>query len=109
MRLTTIASSMRQQLEATSKGFVSRALFGGLVIVYERRHQTWRLAIGREASPPSKTETEVIARDFDVPAGIEWNWATRSPKRKGRAPQWRIAECTWIEQETSHASDSDCE
>lgn len=116
MGLETIAHEMHQKLDSVEKGFVSRALFGGLVIVYERRHTWWRLAIGREKGPPSKTETDVIARDFGVPAGVEWSWLVKPRKTKQRNGQtssrgilvWHVAEAVWIERELSDENDCDC-
>lgn len=99
MQLTTIAQTMRAELDAVEKGAVKRQLFGGLVIVYERRAQQWRLAIGRLGSPPSKTEAEVIGAAFAVPAGIEWSWTER--KQPAKKLTYRVAECEWIESEVT--------
>lgn len=106
MSLATIAQNMRRQLVDVERGYVSRTLFGGLVIVYERRGATWRLAIGREASPPSKTEAVTVARSFGAPVGIEWSWTTKKRKPRGA---WHVAECTWIERGSEHENDSDSE
>lgn len=107
MSLVAIAQEMRRRLDSTDKGCISRSLFGGLVIVYERRHRSWRLAIGRETSPPSKAETETIAKSFGVPVGTEWSWSVKKRKPRGT---WQIAECTWLEREnTNDQSDRSCE
>ena len=96
MGLVAIAQEMRSRLAGVEKGHVVRHLFGGLMLVLERRGRTWRLAIGRTASPPSKTEAGVVARDFGLPDGIEWNWTTKKNTKK--KVTYQVAECTWIEQ-----------
>lgn len=96
MGLVAIAREMRARLAKVEKGHVVRHLFGGLMLVLERRGRTWRLAIGRTASPPSRTEADVVARDFGLPPAIQWSWTTkRNTKRK---LTYQVAECTWIEQ-----------
>lgn len=103
MGLVAIAEEMKQRLANVEKGHVVRHLFGGLMLVLERRGERWRLAIGRTASPPSKTEAGIVARDFGLPDGIEWSWTTK--KNAARKLTYQVAECTWIEQqvEGSHA------
>lgn len=97
MGLVAIAEEMKQRLANVEKGHVVRHLFGGLMLVLERRGERWRLAIGRTASPPSKTEAGVVARDFGLPDGIEWSWTTR--KNTKRKLTYQVAEVTWIEQQ----------
>lgn len=93
--LDGIAQGMRTQLDKVEKGALSRALFGGLVLVYERNGSAWRLAIGRTGTPPSKTEARVIGDAFGLPAGVEWQWIQR--KNAKRRLVYQVAECTWIE------------
>ena len=93
MKLDGIAAGMRAQLGAVEKGWVQRALFGGLVLVLEKRGRTWRLAIGRSGAPPSKTETEVVGKAFGLPPAIEWSWAQRKRKKL----VYQVAECVWEE------------
>lgn len=95
-QLAALAQDMRRQLEQVEKGAVTRTLFGGLVIVYERRGRDWRLAIGRIGAPPSKTEAEVVGAAFVVPPGVEWTWTERRTKKR---LTYRVAECVWIETE----------
>ncbi len=96
MGLVAIATEMRRRLADVEKGHVSRQLFGGLMLVLERRGRTWRLAIGRTKTPPSKQETAVVARDFGLPPAIEWSWTTR--KNKKSKLTYQVAECQWIEE-----------
>lgn len=96
MGLVAIAEEMKRRLAEVEKGHVVRHLFGGLMLVLERRGRTWRLAIGRIKAPPSKTEAEVIARDFGLPDGIKWNWATR--KNTKHKLTYQVAECRWVEE-----------
>lgn len=93
--LDQIAEQMRNQLASVQKGYVNRVLFGGLIIVLERRETTWRLAIGRQGSAPSRTEAEITGRAFAVPAGIEWSWCKRTNRKKRIT--YQVAECTWVE------------
>ena len=95
--LTNVGKDMKGKLANVEKGYVSRALFGGLVVVLERRGTQWRLAIGRTRSAPSITEVEVIERDFGLPVGVQWSWASR-PNRKKKIT-YQVAETTWIEVE----------
>lgn len=92
--LERIASEMKSQLLAVDKGWTRKALFGGLTLVLERNGRTWRLALGRIGSAPSKTEAETCAEAFRLPAGIEWSWG----QRKRKKVMYQIAECTWIEE-----------
>jgi hypothetical protein len=102
-----IAQGMRKQLTPVETGYVNRVLFGGLVLVLERRGVQWRLAIGRETAPPGKRETEVVATAFGVPPGVEWSWSFKPKKRtKGH---WQVAECSWIDRETCHENNCDSE
>jgi hypothetical protein len=96
MGLVAIAQEMKRRLAEVEKGHVVRHLFGGLMLVLERRGRTWRLAIGRIASPPSRTETAVVARDFGLPDVIEWSWTTR--KNTKHKLTYQVAECQWIEE-----------
>lgn len=97
MGLVAIAEEMRRRLANVEKGHVSRQLFGGLMLVLERRGRTWRLAIGRTKAPPSKQEAALVARDFGLPSAIEWSWTTR--KNTKHKLTYQVAECTWIEQQ----------
>lgn len=94
--LEQIAGNMRAQLAGVDKGWVQRALFGGLTIVLERNGRTWRLALGRIGAVPSATEAEVCAGAFGLPASIEWSWT----RRKKYKVTYQVAECVWIESET---------
>lgn len=96
MGLVAIAEEMKKRLAGVEKGYVSRQLFGGLMLVLERRGRTWRLAIGRTKAPPSKQEAALVARDFGLPPAIEWSWTTR--KNKKHQLTYQVAECTWIEE-----------
>lgn len=93
--LGRIGQELRERLMPVEKGYLRRALFGGLEVAMERRGDQWRVAIARVGRPPSQTEAEVIARDFQIPAGIEWAW-TIKPNRKLRVT-YHVAEVTWIE------------
>lgn len=92
--LERIASEMKSQLLKVDKGWTQRALFGGLTLVLERNGRTWRLALGRIGSAPSKTEAETCAKAFQLPAGIEWSWGQRKRKRV----TYQVAECIWSEE-----------
>lgn len=97
--LVAIGQEMKQRLAKVDKGAVSRVLFGGLVIVLERKGETWRLALGRTKTPPSTTEAETVARDFGLPQGIEWTWTIRRNRKKQLV--YQVAECRWIEREVT--------
>ena len=96
MGLVAIAEEMRRRLANVEKGHVSRQLFGGLMLVLERRGRQWRLAIGRTKTPPSKQEAALVARDFGLPDTIEWGWTVR--KNKQQKLTYQVAECRWVEQ-----------
>lgn len=100
MKLAEIAAAMRARLDTVQQGVLTKALFGGLTIVYERRGDTWRLAIGRPTKPPSTTEAEVVAAAFNVPGGTEWSWTIR--KNRKQRITYQVAECTWIERSEGH-------
>lgn len=93
--LARIGQELRQRLMNVEKGYLRRALFGGLQVAMERRGDQWRVAIARVGRPPSRTEADVIARDFQIPAGIDWDW-TIKPNRKLKVT-FHVAEATWIE------------
>lgn len=93
--LGRMGKELRERLANVEKGYLRRALFGGLQVAMERRGEQWRVAIARVGRPPSKTEAEVIARDFNLPAGAEWQWSIK-PNRKLRVT-FHVAEITWIE------------
>lgn len=95
--LVAIGKEMRDRLAKVEKGHAKRVLFGGLVVVLERRHETWRLAVGRQRVPPSQTEVATVARDFALPAGLEWTWTIK--KNQARKVVYQVAECRWIERE----------
>lgn len=103
--LERLAQQMREKLEPVQKGYIHRALFGGLQVLLERRGQTWRLAIARLASQPSATEAQTVGRAFNVPPGVEWRWAQKSVRNvnigRGRQPRlkYNVLECTWIERD----------
>lgn len=95
MGLVAIGREMKQRLAGVKKGYVTRVLFGGLILVLERREQRWRLAVGRPNTPPSKTEAETVGRDLGVPDGVKWSWTTkRNPQKK---VTYQVAECEWQE------------
>lgn len=93
--LAGIAKGMKQRLAPVQKGVITKPLFGGLIIVFERRNDTWRLAIGRTGAAPSKTEAELVGAAFAVPAGAEWHWTARKNPKKRLT--YQVAEVTWIE------------
>lgn len=95
MGLVAIGREMKQRLTGVQKGYVTRVLFGGLTLVLERRGSRWRLAVGRITMPPSITETQTVARDFGLPAGIIWTWTIKKNQKK--KVTYQVAECTWIE------------
>lgn len=97
--LVAIGQEMKGRLANVEKGALSRVLFGGLVIVLERKGELWRLAIGRITTPPSATEAATVARDFGVPTGIEWAWTIRRNQKKKAV--YQVAECRWIEREVT--------
>jgi hypothetical protein len=97
--LATIGKDLRARLADVEKGYVRRALFGGLQVAMERRGDRWRVAIARIGRPPSATEAEVIARDFALPPGAEWQW-TIKPNRKLKVT-FHVAEMTWVERTPS--------
>lgn len=110
MSLQLIAKEMYGRLQGVDKGHVSRALFGGLIVVLERRGPVWRLAIGRQGNAPSQTEADVIARDFATPAGVEWSWSQKTRRQSGVKITYNVAECHWRTSEgASHESDCDRE
>lgn len=92
--LQRIANEMKSQLAPVEKGWVQRALFGGLTLVLERNGRTWRLALGRIGTAPGKTEAETCAKAFALPPGIEWSWG----QRKRTKVTYQVAECIWIEE-----------
>lgn len=92
-QLEGIAVAMRTQLADVKKGWVQRALFGGLSLVLEKRGQIWRLAIGRQGRQPSATEARIVGEAFGLPAAIEWSWGQRKRKKL----TWWVAECVWEE------------
>lgn len=99
-----MAQRMRAQLEPVRRGYIHRVLFGGLHVLLERRGDKWRLAIARIGTVPSQTEAATIARDFGLPAGIEWAFSQRPAKpKRGRGQsaklRYNVLECTWIERE----------
>lgn len=94
-KLQNIAADMKGRLANVEKGWVQRALFGGLVIVLERRGRTWRLALGRTKAPPSTTETAVCQEAFRCPPDVEWSWSTRRNQKQKLT--YQIAETTWLE------------
>lgn len=107
MGLVAIAEEMRRRLDDVEKGHVTRQLFGGLMLVLERRGRTYRLAIGRTKTAPGRQEAALVARDFGLPSAIEWNWTSR--RNTKHKLTYQVAECQWIEdtqpvrQEGSHA------
>lgn len=113
-QLTKIAATMRAMLASQPRGYVRRALFGGLQVAMERRDQAWRLAIARIDKAPSAIEARVIARDFALPEGCEWAWTVKTHKRtipqigRGGAKtkeiktKYHVAETTWIEQDPTY-------
>ena len=100
MSLPELASQMRQILMESDRGHVWVVLPRGLSIIMERTitNNKWRLACGRVGVDPSQAEVAIVARDFKIPAGIEWRWLQRPDKRPGKRIVYRIAECTWIEE-----------
>lgn len=103
--LAGIAAGMKLRLAPVRKGAIKKALFGGLIIVLERREETWRLAIGRTGAAPSKTESALVGAAFGVPAGAEWQWATK--KNAKRRITYQVAEVTWIEREQAQKGTED--
>lgn len=73
MGLVAIAEEMRRRLAGVDKGYTSRQLFGGLVLVLERRSRTWRLAIGRTKAPPrgGRPMTEHAKKALEMAADKE--------------------------------------
>lgn len=99
-----MARRMRAMLDPVQRGYVHRVLFGGLHILLERRDERWRLAVARINKTPSMVEADTVARDFGLPAGIEWSYGQKPVKvnvGRGRQPRLRynILECSWIERE----------
>ncbi|MCL4862956.1 MAG: hypothetical protein KJZ93_26335, partial [Caldilineaceae bacterium] len=96
---------MRAALTPVQKGYIHRVLFGGLHVLLERRDERWRLAIARIGTVPSQTEAATVARDFGLPAGIEWSYGQKPVKNvnvgRGRQPRlkYNLLECSWIERE----------
>lgn len=101
--LEFMAQQMQERLNSCRKGYIHRVLFGGLHVLLERRHDTWRLAIARIGKVPSQVEVDTVARDFGVPTGIEWSYGTR-PVKRGKQPRltYHVRECTWIDREEPH-------
>ncbi|MFN8493157.1 MAG: hypothetical protein U0350_36475 [Caldilineaceae bacterium] len=112
MNLTNIASAMRRELVNKQSGATKRILFGGLVVVLDRDGDHWRLAIGREGAPPSKTEARVFSAHFNLPAGVEWAWVAKEQKRcvygqrgvQVYVTRWQVAEARWIERAKESAA-----
>ncbi len=107
MQLKLLAKEMYGRLDGVEKGHISRVLFGGLIVVLERRGPVGRLAIGRQGSTPSKTEADVIARDFAAPAGVEWAWTQRTKRQSGAKITYNIAECLW-QTDSGDTHENDC-
>lgn len=101
--LTAIGNEMKRRLADVQKGYVEKALFGGLMLVLERRGERWRLALARTRTAPSQEEAAIVARDFGLPAGVEWQWLQK--KNAKRKVTYYVAECTWVERnvKTSHS------
>lgn len=98
--LVKMAAEMRGLLAGVERGYVHRLLFGGLHLALERNGRQWRMAIARERRIPSVREREVVARDFNLPVGVEWTVTERAARgRKFRpgAKLW-VAECRWREE-----------
>lgn len=93
--LSIIAQQMYDLARVQAKAYVLRTLFGGLRVALERNGDRWRLAIARLDVMPSNTEAKVIARDFGVPEGTEWQ-ASHKPNTK-RKVTYKVLECTWRE------------
>jgi hypothetical protein len=103
MTLSTIGQEMKERLAAVEKGHVTKALFGGLMIVLERRGRLWRLALGRTKTPLSITEAQVVAREFGLPAGIEWHWEIKRNQKQKMV--YQVAECRWLEDDERASED----
>lgn len=109
--IETMARQMRKILTPVQRGYVHRSLFGGLQVLLERRGDQWRLAIARVGKVPSQVEADTVARDFGLPAGIEWSYAGQKPVKasvgRGRQPalRYHVSECTWIEREAERNPD----
>lgn len=103
MSLADIGKEMKRRLADVQKGYVEKALFGGLMLLLERRGETWRLALARTRTAPSQEEAAIVARDFGLPAGIEWAW--RQKKNAKRKITYQVAECTWVERNITRAEE----
>lgn len=103
--LAGIAAGMKLRLAPVRKGALTKVLFGGLILVLERRDETWRLAIGRTGAAPSKTEADLVGAAFGVPAGADWHWTTK--KNTKRRITYQVAEVTWVEREQPQKGTTD--
>jgi len=97
--LAEIATNMRLLLADRENGWAQSNLSRGLAIILQRNGDRWRLALGREGTPPSDSEIKTCAMAFQVPEGTE---PVRSEKRlrndkTDRRLLYEIAELFWRE------------
>jgi len=102
-RLHTIATSMRNTLEATDASWLHRRLDNGLEVVLQRKVEPtgavlWRLALGRTTAP-SADEIEECRDAFAVPvaAEVEKSSKPRTNPKTNHTATWHIAEASWYE------------
>lgn len=102
-RLQTIATSMRNTLEATDATWLHRRLDNGLEVVLQRKVEPtgairMRLALGR-TTVPSADEIAECRNAFDVPvaAEVEASSKCRTNPKSMHTATWHIAEMSWYE------------
>ncbi len=103
-RLQTIATSMRNTLEATDAKWMHRTLMSNdLEAVLQRTVEEtgavrWRLALGR-VTAPTADEIEECREAFGVPVAAEVEKLSKSrtnPKSK-HTSTWHVAQMAWYE------------
>ncbi len=102
-RLQTIATSMRNTLDATDASWLHRRLDNGLEVVLQRKVEPtgavrWRLALGR-TTVPSADEIAECREAFVVPvaAEVETSSKPRTNLKSQHIATWHIAEMSWYE------------
>ncbi len=102
-KLQTIATSIRNMLEATDAAWLHRRLDNGLEVVLQRKVEPtgavrWRLALGHTTAP-SAEEIDECREAFGVPVAAEVEKSSKirtNPKSKHTAT-WHVAEMAWYE------------
>lgn len=103
-KLQIMAEAMREFILTAGAHYSHQRLARGLELALSRsieqdgRHR-WRLAMAREAIPPSADEIAICRRAFNVPAGSEESTFTKdrtNPKSRVTTT-WHVVEVFWHE------------